>query len=227
MLGAILRPGAGGSGTLSGPIVNDGLTAVVEDVLQLPSSAGGPPLARLNVLREAPDGSGRLFVNDLRGPLHVIESGVARVFMDLDAIFAELKTAPGLASGFVSFAFHPDFATNGRFYTVHTENVVGGTPAPNLVPAIATSVEHHSVLNEWQLADPTDDACEPTGPTWRSESSCSTCFGSGMSIPAGARLGRTTTGKIRGRFIAFCWRLVDSSRRTSTAKGWPANSIAA
>jgi hypothetical protein len=127
-------------------------------------TSGGPrPLARLNVFREVSDGSDRLFVNDLNGPLYVIIAGVEQVYIDLEAVFTEFKSSPGLATGFVSFAFHPDFANNGRLYTVHTENVVAGTPTPNLVPAIPTSVEHHSVLNEWQVADPADNLCNPLG----------------------------------------------------------------
>ncbi len=160
----LLIPEWGRGGMLTGPILNEAVTAIVEDVLEMPVSSGGSlPLARLNVFREVPDTSGRLVVNDLNGPFYVISAGVAQLYMDLAAVFPEFKTSPGLASGFVSFAFHPDFASNGRLYTVHTENVVGGTPAPNLVPAIPTSVAHHSVLNEWQVADPADDSCDPLG----------------------------------------------------------------
>ena len=30
-----------------------------------------------------------------------------------------------LESGFIGFVFHPEFATNGLFYTVHSENGTG------------------------------------------------------------------------------------------------------
>ena len=52
------------------------------------------------------------------------------------ALRPSLKTSPGLASGFNSFAFHPGFASNGLFYTVHTE-FVGSTP-PTHTPAPAS-----------------------------------------------------------------------------------------
>jgi hypothetical protein len=140
------------AGALSGPVLDEGLTAVIEDVVQLPASAGSNPLARLNVLREAPDASGRLFVNDLNGPLHVIDGGTVTTYFDLSVLRPSLKTSPGLASGFVSFAFHPGFATNGHLYTVHSE-FVGATP-PTMSPAIATTIIQHAVLTEWTATVP-------------------------------------------------------------------------
>ncbi len=154
--------GPASGGALSGPIL-PGLSATIEDVLELPASTGGSfGRARLNFLREVPDGSGRLFVNDLRGPLYVIENGAEQVYMDLSVVFANFEDG-NLAVGFASFAFHPDFATNGLFYTVHMENVVGGTPPPNLVPAIPTSTAHHVVLSEWEVDDPSGSSCQPQG----------------------------------------------------------------
>ena len=158
----VLSPAAAWAGPLTGPILNEGLAAAVEDGLELPvTSRGSRPRARLNVLREAPDASGRLFVNDLNGPLYRIAGGTVHVYMNLADIFRDLKTSPGLGSGFVSFAFHPDFSTNGRFYTVHTENVTRRSPPPNLGPAIATNIVHHVVLNEWRLANAAANACSP------------------------------------------------------------------
>jgi hypothetical protein len=106
------------------------------------------------VLREAPDDSGRIFVNDLRGPLYVIDGGVVHTYMDFSIAFSELKTAPGLASGFVSFAFHPEFADNGLFYTVHTETALGNPAQPNLAPTLPTTIIQHSILAEWEATDP-------------------------------------------------------------------------
>ena len=141
-----------GAGPLTGPILDDGLGATIEDVVQLPATSGSSPRTRINVLREAPDGSGRIFVNDLRGPLYAIDGGTVHTYLDLAVSRPLLKTAPGLASGFVSFAFHPGFAASGIFYTVHTE-FVGATP-PTLGPAISTTIVHHAILTEWTAAVP-------------------------------------------------------------------------
>ena len=136
------------SASTTNTILNGGITVEVEDLFQVnPGSA-----ARINVLREVPDGSGRLFVNDLNGPLYAIDGAAVTTYMDFSTLFPELKTSPGLGSGFVSFAFHPEFSINGLFYTVHTEHV--GSQLPNLGPAVATTIEQHSILMEWHATSP-------------------------------------------------------------------------
>lgn len=140
------------AGSLSGPILDGGVTAELVDVVQLPASANSATVARINMLKEAPDGSGRLFINDLRGEFYSLTNGTLELYLDLAALRPDLKTAPGLASGFVSFAFHPEFAANGLFYTVHTE-FVGAIPA-TMGPALATAIDQHSVLTEWTATVP-------------------------------------------------------------------------
>ncbi len=140
------------AGALTGPITDEGLSVEIEDVLQLPATAASPPLARVNVLREAPDGSGRIFVNDLRGPLYVLDGPALHTYLDL-AVELPLRTSPNIGTGFASFALHPDFASNGLFYTVHTEQV--GAVPPNFVPALPAAIDQHSILTEWQADDST------------------------------------------------------------------------
>jgi hypothetical protein len=155
VLGCGLLPQAALAGALAGTILDAGVSAVLEDVVQLPAS-GSSPNARINVLREAPDGSGRLFVNDLRGPLHVIDGGSTSLYLDMDVLRPDMKTSPGLASGFVSFTFDPDFANNGIFYTAHTEFV--DTTPPTHVPAETATILHHAVLTEWTATNPAANA---------------------------------------------------------------------
>jgi hypothetical protein len=57
-------------------ISESGLALELVDFVEIPASSASKPLARINLLREAPDASGRLFVNDLRGTLHVIKDGI-------------------------------------------------------------------------------------------------------------------------------------------------------
>ena len=138
-------------GALSGPVLDVGVTAVLEDVVTLPAT-GGSPRTRINMAKEAPDGSGRLFVNDLRGPLYHWNGTTLTTYLDVSAAVVDFRSSPGLASGLVSFAFHPDFATNGHFYTVHTADV--GVIAPTHGPALATPITQHSVVMEWAATNP-------------------------------------------------------------------------
>ncbi|HYN93998.1 MAG TPA: PQQ-dependent sugar dehydrogenase [Pilimelia sp.] len=110
--------------------------------------------ARINYLRAAPDGSRRLFVPDLNGPLYVLENGTPRVYLDLRATFTpDFWSGRGLGSGFGFVTFHPRFGENGIFYTVHSEAFGAlGTKVPDLTAQPNTVV--HSVLTEWTAADP-------------------------------------------------------------------------
>ncbi|MEZ4217575.1 MAG: PQQ-dependent sugar dehydrogenase [Myxococcota bacterium] len=155
LVAALVSPPAG-AGPLSGPVLDDGTTAELVDVLQLPATAGSGGRARINFLREAPDGSGRLFVNDLRGRLYALDAGTLHTYLDVAATFPAFRDAPGLGTGFTSFAFHPGFATNGLFYTVHSEDV-GGTP-PTHGPAIPDAIAQHAVLTEWHATNPAANA---------------------------------------------------------------------
>jgi hypothetical protein len=61
-----------------------------------------------------------------------------------------------LESGFIGFDFHPDFARNGLFYTVHAESVVGNPATPNFIPPgfTAADVNFHDIITEWHATNP-------------------------------------------------------------------------
>jgi glucose/arabinose dehydrogenase len=152
----IIAAGSARAGSLTGPILDEGVAAELRDVLQLPASVGSPPdpwwgLARVGIVRQVPDGSGRLFANDLRGRLYVIQGATVTTYMDLSVLIPALKSTD-LQLGFVSYAFHPEFASNGLIYTAHTEYV--GTTTPNLGPAIPATIIHHAVVTEWHASNP-------------------------------------------------------------------------
>jgi glucose/arabinose dehydrogenase len=151
---ALLIAGVASAGTLSGPILNGGATAELVDVVQLPASNGSPALARIGIVREIPDGTGRLLANDLNGPLHLIRGTNISLYMDLRVLAPRLRTN-SLQWGLVSFAVHPDFESNGLIYTAHTESI--GTTPPNIVAPISAPVVAHAVVTEWQAADPASD----------------------------------------------------------------------
>lgn len=119
----------------------------------VPDSGLGSP-ARLSVLTRDP--GGRLFVNDQRGALYTLpeQGGAASPFLNLND--AGLNVRSTNEAGFQSFAFHPEFTTNGasgfgRFYTLHSSSATGS--APDFDPGGSTSF--HSVLLEWRTNDPT------------------------------------------------------------------------
>src|SRR5688500_5407360 len=68
---------------------------------------------------------------------------------------------PGLATGFGSFAFHPDFANNGLFYTTHTEPPRSGIADFFYDDSIKVTLQW--VLTEWKTTMPAADTFSGTG----------------------------------------------------------------
>ena len=101
-------------------------------------------LARVNFLREEPGGR-RFFVNDLNGPLYILDKSSKRFTTYLD--FNGLDGRPGLyprftfqrnfAMGLINVVFDPDYARNGVFYTIHTEDPTTAAPAEPKTGAVA------------------------------------------------------------------------------------------
>jgi hypothetical protein len=80
--------------------------------------------------------------------------------MDIAQLKPNFIPEPGLASGWGSFAFHPDFYKNGLLYTTHTEKK-GWAPA-DYAYADSIPVALQWVVTEWQIKDPTAVVFEPT-----------------------------------------------------------------
>ncbi len=142
------------------PISFGGLTVEVEDWLIAPATASGSPRARLSVMKPAYDGSGRIFINDLNGPLHVIRDGSLSTYLDLAEELSAFVDEPRLGTGFHSFAFHPEFAANGRFYTAHTE--AAGAGVADFGSPIGETPVVQSVILEWTANDPAADVFSGT-----------------------------------------------------------------
>ena len=98
------------------------------------------------------DGTGRMFVYDQVGVVHVVENDVVTgtlldvtelregIVVGNETIFSE--------RGLIGFALHPDFAANGLVYT-HTSEVVDGVADFPVV--VGATVDHQSVIAEWQV----------------------------------------------------------------------------
>jgi hypothetical protein len=140
-----------------------GLMVEIRDVARLPDTRGLRPAdqdvnpagtARVSYVRDLPDG--RRFVNDSRGFLYLLDrDNQPAVYADVGAVFP-FAVYNRLESGFICFAFHPEFAKNGLFYTVHGERAAGNPAAPDFIPPGFTpkDVTHHNVITEWHATNP-------------------------------------------------------------------------
>lgn len=133
----------------------------LKEVVQIPiSGAGRERVARLNLLTHAGDGSGRLFVNDMRGKLYVILNEKASVYMNLKNLVCPGFSDETSQQGFSYFAFHPEFAKNGIFYTIHSEEKNNRIPDFPVTKTIFDSKgkviesSHHEVIREWKATNP-------------------------------------------------------------------------
>lgn len=87
-------------------------------------------LARGSILRDEPGGR-RFFVNDLNGPLYILNKQTKQLtpYLNFDGagdragLFPKFSAAMGYASGLMNFVFDPDYTRNGIFYTLHMENL--------------------------------------------------------------------------------------------------------
>jgi len=139
------------------------LSVGLEEVVKIPDSGSDKDenkAARLNLLIAPGEGSGRLFVNDMRGKLYVIVDCTATVYMDVKSRVGKGFHDQSGQQGFSYFVFHPEFAKNGIFYTVTSENKDTGMPDfpanqpifNNKGKRIASS--HHDVIREWKATNP-------------------------------------------------------------------------
>ena len=139
-------------------------------------------------MRDEPGGR-RFFVNDLNGPLYILDKQKKTFTTYLD--FNGLGGRPGLfrkftfernfATGLTNFLFDPDYARNGVFYTIHMEDpATAAPPEPKAgvvagldlsatrrrrrfaTPTVEGQVEREVVLIEWKDRNPANATFEGT-----------------------------------------------------------------
>ncbi len=97
-------------------------------------------------VRNAGDGSNRLFIIERGGAIRVIDpsdESSSSLFLDISA---EVDTF--FEGGLLGLAFHPDFQNNGFFYVNYTRSGMGGD-------ALTTVIERYEVDNgDSNIADP-------------------------------------------------------------------------
>jgi glucose/arabinose dehydrogenase/cytochrome c551/c552 len=142
-------------------IAKAGLTLKLEEWLTAPKTSSKNPLTRINQTFVLKGTTGnRLFMLDMRGKLYEIKDGQFNIVMELPASKPNFIAEPGLASGWGSFAFHPEFSKNGLLYTTHTEKK-GSAPA-DYAYADSIPVALQWVVTEWKVENPTAAAFEAT-----------------------------------------------------------------
>ncbi|HTE31902.1 MAG TPA: cytochrome c, partial [Chryseolinea sp.] len=93
-------------------VESSGLMVDIALVTQIPPSSSDTPVTRITKLDYQPN-NGNLYVIDLRGKLYKLQNGQPSVYMDIAALRSKFINQPGTATGFGSFAFHPEFSKNG------------------------------------------------------------------------------------------------------------------
>ncbi len=109
----------------------------------------------------APGDTSRLFVTDQAGILWAVDlsTGTKTVFLDVSADLVALGVfGPDSFDerGLLGVAFDPEFATTGLLYTYTSEPVTGVADFSTMPPG--ESADHHSVVTEWTVPDPTNPA---------------------------------------------------------------------
>ncbi len=151
------------------PVEKRGLMVEIRDVVRLPESRGMRPpeqdvnpagWARVSFVRDLPDG--RRFVNDSRGFLYLLDrEDQPDIYANVGEVFP-FTDYSRLESGFIGFAFHPEFARNGLFYTVHGERAMGNPATADFIPPGFTTsdVTRYNVITEWRATNPASNTFE-------------------------------------------------------------------
>ena len=131
----------------SGPqVTKNGTGVLLQDYASVPLASPvmdtyPPPidyyvqLGRINALRsepaDAPESSSRFFVNDASSILYILDKSTKKFtpYIDFAEVFPKFSSARGNSTGFISFAFDPEYAKNGKFYTVHSEYLGKNAPS--------------------------------------------------------------------------------------------------
>lgn len=157
------------------PII-PGVSVEISDVVRLPDTRGmgqedsrsGDNYARINFMHEIPGDPSKWLVNDLRGQIYRVDPATQRVetYLDVGDVFDDFIIGPGgLSTGLINVSPHPDFATNGKFYTIHEERASGNPATPDF-EAVGDegNIEdgQHGVVTEWTANDPAAGAFSGT-----------------------------------------------------------------
>lgn len=130
-------------------------------MMQFPASDTNKKLLTRITKMDIEPHSKDLYVLDLRGKMYKVKGKTASVYFDITKEKPKFMEHPGLATGFGSFAFHPEFFKNGLLYTSYSEPPASAKADYGYPDSIPVAVQW--VLTEWK----TD---HPTAPTFKGTS---------------------------------------------------------
>lgn len=155
-------------------VSKDGTSVLLEDYASLPLSSpthGGANSSTINFQSElgrvtsmrsepanAPLAASRIFVNDQSGTLYILSKADKKFipYIKFAEVFPKFVSDTGNTAGIVCITFDPDYAKNGKFYTVHVEKPdMSGSAAPSNAQLSALN------LNGYTLTSPVNP---PAGP---------------------------------------------------------------
>ncbi len=148
------------------------LTIQIKDFVQMPitgdaesKGSNSSVLARESYFREEPGGNKqRLFITDLNGPLYILDKKTKQITTylnfnganDQPGLFHKLTVAQGFGNGFSNLMFDPDFAHNGKFYTIHIEDPdLPGSDMPDNSHFPGVHLDGYTLTNAIEKPGPT------------------------------------------------------------------------
>jgi glucose/arabinose dehydrogenase/mono/diheme cytochrome c family protein len=143
---------------LTAPVLKSALKIELEDFVTIPASSDKMPRTRIANMRPHPSGDGSLYVSDQRGIIYRIDRGNVSTFLDIRPLIENYVNEPGLGTGLGSFAFHPDYLTNGLIYVTHTEAPQGKKADYEFADSIKVALQW--VVSEWKINDVTNKVFE-------------------------------------------------------------------
>jgi len=108
------------------------LPAAAQPPADLVLASTGAPASTALAMRNAGDGSGRLFIVERNGTIEIFQPGAsASLGAPFLNITADVDTT--FEGGLLGLAFHPDYSTNGLFFVYYTRDGTGGDSLETVV----------------------------------------------------------------------------------------------
>lgn len=127
------------------------LVANLELVTEIPFSSDQSLHTRIAKMDFHPETKDN-FILDLRGKLYQVKDKQPVLYLDMAQEMPKFINQPGLATGFGSFAFHPDFKNNGLLYTTHTESPLAAKADFAYNDSVKVTLQW--VISEWKTNEP-------------------------------------------------------------------------